>query len=132
MREIRFRAWDKVKSDMSYQNPFWSGSNGFIHIVDIYTGYDNWEETKHYEIMQFTGLLDKNNVPIYEGDIVKGEAKDPFVIVPMLGGLSIHNINNLGQEHNELISMPTNDAQTASWLEESIVIGNIYENPELL
>ena len=121
MREIKFRAWDTLYSELIYDVQFRRDDRTFDNFLD-----------SRYALMQFTGLRDKNNVPVYEGDIVKGEAKDPFVIVPMLGGLSMHNINNLGQEHNELISMPTNDAQTASWLEESIVIGNIYENPELL
>lgn len=83
-------------------------------------------------VMQFTGLTDRHGKEIYEGDIVKGDVPYLMVVVSIYGGLSIHPIRNLGQKHNELIAMPTNDAQTASWLMETEIIGNIYENPELI
>lgn len=132
MREIKFRA--KIKNnDNIFDVTTIDFGNCVVCIVDPERGNQeafDWSEIE--SLLQFTGLHDENGKEIYEGDIVRGEAKDPFVIVPMLGGLSIHNINNLGQKHNELISMPTNDAQTASWLMASIVIGNIYSNPELV
>lgn len=87
---------------------------------------------RHMVVMQFSGLRDRTGREIYEGDVVVGNAKDNFVVVGQFGGLVIHSVRYWGQEHNELISMPTNDAQTADWLKNSLVIGNIYELPELV
>ena len=145
MREIKFRAWQLERKvmywfDASWGNTYNQGARyvGMLPIEESlkhiggFMGGDNriMIDPIGCELMQYTGLKDKNGKEIYEGDIVKGNAKDNFVIVPMLGGLSLLNINYLGQHHNELITMPTNDVQTASWLNASAVIGNIYENPE--
>jgi len=139
MREIKFRAWifpyetilcRKVKGEMitkllEYSNNEISYRSG-LSVIRL-TQYEH-----KFELMQYTGLKDCKGKEIYEGDIVKGNSPSLMVIVPMCGGLSIHPVRNLGQQHNELIAMPTNDVQTASWLGESEIFGNIYENPELL
>lgn len=83
---------------------------------------------------QYAGLKDKNGKEIYEGDILQEQegCRNKFIIVPMCGGLSVHNLRNYGQQNNELIAYPTNDVQTASWIEQQEVVGNIHKNPELL
>lgn len=55
MREIKFRAWDKADG---FNNDFGSMSYGVRHDCDA------------TEIMQYTGLKDKNGVEIYEGDLL--------------------------------------------------------------
>ncbi|MDD5007300.1 MAG: YopX family protein [Syntrophorhabdaceae bacterium] len=130
MREIKFRAWDREQYEMSYSDPLDDlecASSWFNSLEDR-----DIRASGNIELMQYTGLKDKNGKEIYEGDIGHGNRLVSFIIVPILGGLSVLNIRFFGQEHNELIALPTNDAQTAAWLHESEVIGNIYENPELL
>jgi uncharacterized phage protein (TIGR01671 family) len=73
MREIRFRAWDKIEKKM-YDCNFLSFCNGGIIFFDT-----NKEDEYlciqckdgDFELMQFTGYYDKNQVPIYEGDVIK-------------------------------------------------------------
>lgn len=84
--------------------------------------------TNNIIIMQFTGLLDKNGNEIYEGDIVSCE--DEYGVVeydPQQGGFII-----LFQPHNE--KQKSGCAYLASTYPSPIkeIIGNIYQNPELL
>lgn len=71
MREIKYRVWDSDLKKMRYLNSSHDilefDEKGIGEYHNLQTGYGEWFS----ELMQFTGLKDKNDIEIYEGDIVK-------------------------------------------------------------
>lgn len=102
-REIKFRAWD---GGMFYNIVI----DGDVWTNDLVS--DNWHNGN---VMQYTGLKDKNGKEIYEGDIVDYGC-DRFMPVEFINGTFCICKNT---------AMPT-------LMTLYPVIGNIYETPELL
>lgn len=106
MREIKFRAWHKEESYMTNSLELIDFADGYI------IAYGNLDK---FELMQYTGIKDKNNKEIYEGDIVKALID--------------------GEYYNQEVDW-IEDMELIGWNlkvdREYEVIGNIYENPELL
>ena len=106
MRPIKFRAWDKTEKKMFDWN--------WMQDHNLY--YFGGHSRKDCEIMQFTGLKDKNGKEIYEGDIVKSPG----------GGIYEYYFDKgafLAKEHK---------ISTLGYETEFEVIGNIYSDPHLL
>ncbi len=123
-REIKFRAWDKKEQKMNIVCRL--GTKGFSHHFwsnDPVICDNRQSDYVRYEFMQFTGLHDKYEKEIWEGDIVKFHAamSQPISDVYWKNGFYMRN-----WEHLELDS--TFFKHCKMWE----VIGNIYENPELL
>ena len=124
MREKKFRAWEKDKKEMFYFG---------LNCLDISIMTDKWGESpqdKGFEIMQFTGLKDKNGKEIYESDYVFIE---DFYIGDkiQIGGKCEVKWNEDGFSlfiEDEYICGLWDAVNNYS----GEVIGNIYENPELL
>lgn len=116
-RDIKFRAWIKADKRMEMcisVNPF--------HVSDCDRLHWKHEEV---ELMQYTDLKDKNGKEIYEGDILScGDGKVPTQIlwVDDYGGWGAKNL-----KRNEIHAM---DKYFKRYISE--IIGNIYDNPELL
>jgi len=129
MRQIKFRAWDKRDKHMLSQTFYkgslgkqthleWMSGDGCGYAIEFKDAFC-LEDT--LELMQFTGLHDKNGKEIYEGDIISAEWIDPnngytTTMIQQVRDISISN------GYWEIY----NPERTAK------IIGNIYENPELL
>ena len=113
MREIKFRAWDKDNKEMLYE----LDNKGYHE--DLMKPFDNLDTKSYYEIMQFTGLFDKNGKEIYEGDIV---------------GLSIQlktrvkKLNVIVEWKKELAGFVPRTLYKKHWE----ILGNVYENKEMV
>lgn len=121
MRKIKFRAWHKEKKimgevlgiDILHKEIFFSNED-----VDCYEHTD----FKDVELMQYTGLKDKNNKEIYEGDIVTLHNSRYKVIFKTEGARFV-----LRNDEFELeITFINNNNERME------IVGNIYENSELL
>lgn len=116
-REIKFRAWnkkDKVMVDVAAIN---FGPSGLWSLIEDADDAELQLED-NYELMQYTGLKDKNGREIYEGDIVKNEYGKVMEVQydprSAAFGVGDYYFGTIG---------------SGKTLE---VIGNIFDNPELL
>lgn len=135
MREIKFRAWvGKMEYDIT------TGKFGTFFVNEGVKG-DGLDErdsatltpfnTKipnDTPVMQYTGLKDKNGKEIYEGDIVVLKNKPSYFDAKHMEGKYEVGFN---KEQLSFIGLPYN-ILTWSGTESVEVIGNIYENPELI
>ena len=156
-REIKFRAWDKKRkkfiNELAQNAPHEShyglsltGKLVQFGISMDFQQYWEWEEKPDEVIlMQYTGLEDKNRKEIYEGDIVEffyatggsypnhtGEK----IVASVFWGQRKCEEQECGIYHTWLIKTKDNVLNFSSlenfdkkWIK---IIGNIYENPELL
>lgn len=121
MREIKFRVWDRIKKEFELIDSLYELQK--MNLSDA--------EFLNKDFLQFTGLEDKNGVEIYEGDVIQYYPEDGIAIAQIvfdenedegtfLCGFNCRLLNNIDYPDEEY------DAR------ELEVIGNIYENPELL
>ena len=120
MREIKFRAWDSQSEEPRMVD--WETLLQYYHIELVFREKG---EDSHVHLMQFTGLKDKNGKEIYEGDIV-GFDKKVAKVLWQENGFYVHRLKDgdFDVSNSNLTLLQEN----TYWE----VIGNIYENKELL
>ncbi len=82
------------------------------------------------ESQQFTGLTDKNNKEIYEGDILKSEYNGEHSVIFRDGTFCIKHVNEADGSRG--CCKPWRGGNLSEQCNSEEVIGNIYETPELL
>ncbi|OPX61122.1 MAG: YopX protein [Methanobacterium sp. PtaB.Bin024] len=129
VRPIKYRAWDKERKEMHDVYALFLNEDGTVRYVYF------WDDTpmekhRNVELLQFTGLLDKKGVEIYEGDII------------LFGDNAIH-----GGTHGKVIWLESRVGFVYEFIDGKFkgqctdmvddwrtyeVVGNVFENPELL
>ena len=125
MRKIKFRAWDKKDKEMYHNIQKGIKFSDLSHYTfNEFLGFPEGMGDYHkYEVMQFTGLHDKNKKEIYEGDIVKGDWS-------VINDISIGEVMFYGGAFR--FKPAGQPLEFAHYRKECEVVGNIYENPEIL
>jgi uncharacterized phage protein (TIGR01671 family) len=117
-RQLKFRVWDKLAERMIYphndnQQHFIIDLNGRFHNLQNGSGGDD------YVVQQYTSLKDKNDVPIYEGDLIRGMFDfGPAGFSELMLPVCWHNIDGYQWNYWNLSTIE--------------VVGNAFEHKELL
>ncbi|HFK2738324.1 YopX family protein (plasmid) [Enterococcus faecalis] len=149
----KFRAWDTYEEEMLENvTPLFDDSNSMMAIItdfqikgspgtsEIEIGsYDttfNWDEFP-YVIMQSTGLKDKNGVDIFEGDILKiievtNEGISEYITDVIWEDCSFVFKSDGVDYYDSFLGSFSGDPNKTYPLFELLVIGNVWDNPELL
>nr|DAR94681.1 MAG TPA: YopX protein [Caudoviricetes sp.] len=123
MREIKFRAWVKEKKAIFEVILIDYVTKKVTYLLERVGHLLSIRDAKFndVELMQYTGLKDKNEKEIYEGDIFHIGSKKILYVVEWidcgLKGRQIKNKSWIGLDY---------------WKDDIEVIGNIYENPEVI
>jgi len=122
-RPIKFRVWDKRENKgMSTQN--------MLYEAQLHHLWQDFVDYPGYELMQYTGLTDKNGKEIYEGDIVQYNQNSSYDNMDFIAKWSDDKLGFIFQSNSgEQLVNQTPHLNRFKHLE---VVGNIFENPELL
>ena len=150
MRKPKYRAWHKSEKKMCDVKVLTDEGAFLVGVLKDYDQYPyggrfvlkapkdgRFCYNDEFELMEFTGLTDKNRQELYQDDIISdGEFAFRIYLVP--GGFGIKasmwssDMSDL-KPSDELILQALSDCQTRAYIMESCeIIGNIHENSELI
>lgn len=114
-RTIEFRVWIPEKEKMLYQSAH--------SLKDFLNRIESWGTKEPYDLLQWTGLVDKNKKKIYERDII-----------PVWTDQELTTNSIVTFENGCFVKKGKTYSYPISWQNtpENEVIGNIYENPEAI
>ncbi|MCK9370373.1 YopX family protein [Candidatus Dojkabacteria bacterium] len=141
MREIKFRAWDKRNKKMLFFNEawvcqeyrslaFWNSDEDIDYYKDLESYKFSEDKINDLELQQFTGLLDKNGKEIYEGDIITDIKLKTKILFTIDFGFATKD-----DGYGVIVWSPKSGESyniTKEFCERGEVIGNVYENKDLL
>ena len=121
MRNIKFRSWNENENKMT--TPFaWINDSNMISTQIC--------SSPTHELMQFTGILDRRGVEIYEGDIVHIDYVEyrpsPFNVDSFAGVVKLINGSFVVEKNSAISDFLFQETALVN------VIGNIHQNPELI
>ncbi|MGT9032398.1 YopX family protein [Enterococcus faecalis] len=131
----KFRAWDKNTNDMVDVKTIDLEKDGSIGCIVDYNGI-NLDMTECI-LMQSTGLKDKNGVEIFEGDILKiievtNEGISEYITDVIWEDCSFVFKSDGVDYYDSFLGSFSGDPNKTYPLFELLVIGNVWDNPELL
>ena len=122
MREYKFRAWDKRKE--KFRDDVYIDGDGNLYEFSKKTGYGtaiSYLNDEYIDVTQCTGLVDKSGQEIYEGDVYHlGDENIKYIVVWHDASLIGNQIGTSGY------------AGLSYWQDDIEILGNIFENPELI
>jgi uncharacterized phage protein (TIGR01671 family) len=133
----KFRAYDSGSLSRMYQPDEVMVGNGNIWIIDEDSVAGEWIVNNDIHLMQSTNLHDKNGKEIFEGDIVKRDGIKRPEVVRFREWI---DVDSLGYKEQYIGFYFESEHEGQEWLHSVEpqfnhlykIIGNIYENPELL
>lgn len=134
MREIKFRAFDKEGNNYSKWKPQMVYPENWKEAIETDTRFPHPYKSNRYEFMQFTGMKDSKDVEIYEDDVIRfldGE------ITSTESGMDCDEYWEVGRVYwcDKKQGWDVTNRNDVDWIDcwsDVEIIGNIYENPELL
>lgn len=121
MREFKFRYWDTANGNWEKKFHYFDLEPKDSQVVGCGVIILPLDRPNRYVIQQFTGLKDKNGMDLYEGDILEAVGRRFETKWSFIGG-HWEFIDHKNRTGDIIYNMPT----------EIKIVGNIFENPELL